>query len=111
MRQAGEQAPSLLIGNGFSIDYFRYKDLLEKADLPENGPERMLFSLLGTVDFESAIMALENGALVERAYKNQKQATAFMADAEKIREALVKAVRARRTLRIGRILPIASRPA
>jgi len=72
MKQAGEK-PSLLIGNGFSIDYFSYKNLLEKAELPEGGPERTLFKLLDTVDFERAIMALENGALVERAYKNEKQ--------------------------------------
>jgi len=93
LKQAGEK-PSLLIGNGFSIEYFSYQNLLEKADLPASGPERALFKVLDTVDFERVIMALEAGALVERAYKNDKQADAFLADADKIREALVKAVRA-----------------
>lgn len=93
MKMAGGEL-SLLIGNGFSINYFSYANLLDKAELAEGGSERELFKLLDTADFERAVMALENAALVERAYKNEKQAAVFAADADTVRAALVKAVRA-----------------
>lgn len=52
-----------------------------------------MFKALDTVDFERVIHALENAAVVERAYKDVKRATQFAGDADRLRDALVKAVR------------------
>lgn len=84
---------SLLIGNGFSIQHFNYRNLLEKAGLQNDSPVRRLFQVLDTLDFESVICALEDAALVAQAYANDKHVLAFKADANRLREALVRAVR------------------
>lgn len=84
---------SLLIGNGFSVKYFSYKSLLEKAGLDPNGPLRALFDTLETVDFEIVIRALEDAALVERTYKKEARSTLLSSEADKLRRALVHAVR------------------
>lgn len=92
MKAAGN-CPSLMIANGFSIKYFRYSNLLEKSGLDEAGPLRGLFNALATVDFEIAIRALEDAALVEKTYNKDKRATVLSSEAEKLRGALVHAVR------------------
>jgi hypothetical protein len=84
---------SLLIANGFSIKYFRYANLLEKAGLDSGSPLRRLFDSLSTVDFEIVIRALEDAALVERTYNKIKRATLLSSEADKLRRALVHAVR------------------
>ena len=61
---------ALLIGNGFSAQYFNYANLLAEARLEEGSPIKALFDQLGTVDFEAVIRALENATIVERAYGN-----------------------------------------
>jgi Domain of unknown function (DUF4917) len=83
----------LLIGNGFSIQHFSYKTLLEKAGLDPDGPLRALFPTLDTVDFEIVIRALEDAARVEKTYKKLKRADLLQKDADKLRRALVHAIR------------------
>lgn len=84
---------TLLIGNGFSIEHFNYRTLLENAGLAEDDPLRNLFTALGTFDFEAAIRALEDAAVVEGAYSHDHQAATFAGDADRLREALVHAIR------------------
>lgn len=85
---------ALLIGNGFSAQYFNYANLLAETKLEEGSPIRNLFEGLGTVDFEAVIRALEDATLVERAYGNEEHAAQLDADAQQVREALVTAVNA-----------------
>lgn len=49
--------------------------------------------VLGTVDFETVIKALEDAAVVERAYNKEKRALLFFSEADKLRRALVHAIR------------------
>lgn len=84
---------ALLIGNGFSAQYFNYATLLAESGLDAGTPLRRLFELLDTADFEAVVRALEDAALVETAYENKPHAQALSTDAQKVREALVNAVR------------------
>jgi Domain of unknown function (DUF4917) len=93
IKLAGGKNCTLLLGNGFSIKYFNYKNLLEKADLPAGDPVRILFDRLGTVDFERVVKTLEDASVVERAYGNDVHSDALVVDANRLREALVHAVR------------------
>lgn len=58
----------LLLGNGFSIacraDIFHYGSLFAQADFTGYPEAKSVFELLGTQDFEVAIHALENAALI-----------------------------------------------
>ncbi|MDT3380073.1 DUF4917 family protein [Labrys neptuniae] len=90
-RTEGEDR-ALLIGNGFSAEYFSYSNLLDKSGLAIGTPIRNLFTALGTVDFEAVVRALEGAVLVERAYGNAAHAADIEADAQKVREALVEAI-------------------
>jgi hypothetical protein len=94
LKQAGTKKCSLLLGNGFSMPYSSYKTLLEKADLSAEDPLRVLFDRLETVDFERVVGALESASLVEAAYGNTGRSESLTADAKRVREALVNAVRA-----------------
>jgi hypothetical protein len=84
---------TLLIGNGFSAKYFNYKTLLEKSGLDADGPLHALFKVLDTVDFEVVIKALEEASMVEKTYTNVKRATLLLTESEKLRRALVHAIR------------------
>lgn len=84
---------TLLVGNGFSAQYFNYANLLEKSGLEPESPIRNLFKKLGTVDFEAVVRALESAALVELAYDHAKHAEELERDAQAVREALVQAVK------------------
>ena len=88
------KAKALLIGNGFSAQHFSYSNLLAEARLEDGNPVKALFEQLNTVDFEVVIHALQDAAMVERAYDNIDQANRFEKDARKVREALVTAVNA-----------------
>ena len=83
---------ALLIGNGFSAEYFSYRNLLDKSGLAAGTPLRDLFDVLSTVDFEAVVRALEGAVMVERAYGNTGHASEIEADAQKVREALVAAI-------------------
>ncbi|OIQ38099.1 MAG: hypothetical protein BM560_20140 [Roseobacter sp. MedPE-SWde] len=83
---------ALLIGNGFSIQYFNYSNLLAEAKLDEGGPIKKLFEELNTVDFEAVVRSMEDAVIVERAYGNNDHAAELKQDAQAVREALVTAV-------------------
>ncbi|MCK0166967.1 DUF4917 family protein [Jannaschia sp. S6380] len=85
---------ALLIGNGFSAQYFNYTNLLAETQLKDDSPIKALFDQLGTVDFEAVIRALEDASVVERAYGNADHADQLVGDAQIVREALVAAVNA-----------------
>ena len=87
------QDRTLLIGNGFSAQYFSYANLLTEAGLEAGGPIRNLFDNLGTVDFEAVVRSLEDAVIVERSYQNDEHAGELETDAQRVREALVQAVR------------------
>ena len=82
----------LLIGNGFSANYFNYANLLAEARLEKGSPIKALFDHLETVDFEAVIRALEDATVVERAYGREQHANQIEMDAQRVREALVIAV-------------------
>lgn len=83
---------ALLIGNGFSSEYFSYANLLAKSGLEGSDPLLSLFAALETVDFERVVRALDDAALVERAYGKDERADQFLGDAQRVREALVRAI-------------------
>lgn len=83
----------LLLGNGFSIDHFNYRTLLEKSGLDDADPLKAMFGALNTFDFEIVIRALEEAAVVERTYGDNAKADKFLGDADRLRLALVQAVR------------------
>lgn len=83
---------ALIVGNGFSAEYFNYKTLLESSGLKGGTPIGNLFDELGTVDFEAVINALIQGSVVERAYGDDARSAEFIRDAQAVREALVSAV-------------------
>jgi hypothetical protein len=93
MKQAAGTDCGLLLGNGFSIQHFNYKTLLEKSGLKADEPIRLLFDLLETVDFERVVKTLEDASIVETVYGNDPHSTELLADANRLREALVQAVR------------------
>ncbi|MCL2595745.1 MAG: DUF4917 family protein, partial [Promicromonosporaceae bacterium] len=77
-RRSPGAKPSVLLGNGFSIDYdrgrFAYKSLSEKAELTELSQDKsFLFDLLETDDFESAIEKLQKAAELVKAYGDSKK--------------------------------------
>jgi hypothetical protein len=88
----GGEERALLIGNGFSIEYFSYSNLLAEAKLEEGGSIKALFDALKTVDFEAVVRSMEDAAIVERAYDNEEHAEQLVKDAQTVREALVTAV-------------------
>jgi hypothetical protein len=85
---------ALLIGNGFSAEYFSYASLLAESGLEEGTPLRNLFAALDTVDFEAVVRALDGAVVVERAYGHDVHADELDAHAQAVREALVHAVNA-----------------
>lgn len=86
------ESRALLVGNGFSAQYFTYANLLAESGLEAGKPLRNLFDALGTVDFEKVVRALEDAVVVERAYGNAGHAEELSAHAQEVREALVRAV-------------------
>ncbi|ESY74086.1 hypothetical protein X743_09605 [Mesorhizobium sp. LNHC252B00] len=74
MKRTEGEDRALLLGNGFSAQYFSYRNLLDKSGLAAGTPVRDLFDALATVDFEAVVRALEGAVLVERAYGNAAHA-------------------------------------
>ncbi len=83
---------ALLIGNGFSAQYFAYDSLLSESGLKKGTPLRNLFEALETADFEAVIRALEGAVIVEQAYGNEEHSKELEVHAQEVREALVRAV-------------------
>jgi hypothetical protein len=77
MKQAAGTDCGLLLGNGFSIQHFNYKTLLEKSGLKADEPIRLLFDLLETVDFERVVKTLEDASIVETVYGNDPHSASF----------------------------------
>lgn len=92
IQQTEDEDRALLIGNGFSAKYFTYSTLLAASGLAEGQPIRNLFERLDTADFEAVVRALEDAAVVERAYGNEAHATELENHAQEVREALVCAL-------------------
>ncbi len=86
------QDRALLLGNGFSVEYFSYANLLSRTGLEVGDPLLSLFEALDTVDFERVVRALDDSALVETAYGDEERASTFREDAQRVRDALVKAI-------------------
>lgn len=93
LEQTDARNRQILIGNGFSIRHFSYRNLLEQAALGDCDPVRELFAKLDTYDFESVIRALEDASLVESAYGQKDSSDLFRDDAIRVKEALVHAIR------------------
>jgi Domain of unknown function (DUF4917) len=93
IKQTEGKNRAVLLGNGFSIQHFSYRTLLEKSGLTDVDPLTSLFKALGTYDFEKVIRALEDAAVVESAYGNAEQSDLFSKDADRLRQSLVNAVR------------------
>jgi hypothetical protein len=91
--RSDSQHREILLGNGFSIRHFSYRNLLEKAELDDSDPIRELFSRLDTYDFEAVIRALDDASLVASAYGHQDLSDRFSADAVPVKEGLVHAIR------------------
>lgn len=86
------QDRTLLLGNGFSIDYFDYSSLLEESGIEDSSPLKSLFANLDTKDFELVMRSLEEAATVERVYGNNTQSQTFIEDANALREGLIHAI-------------------
>lgn len=89
-----QHSRSLLVGNGFSYSYFNYNNLLNNAGLETNPSLLSLFDAFTTVDFELVIRHLEEAATVEERYNKLSRALALRKEANKLRRALVHAIRA-----------------
>ena len=87
------QDRSLLMGNGFSIQHFSYQTLLKETNLEADEPLWKLFEAFDTFDFEAVIRSLDGAAGVEEVYGNYAQATQFRQEADRLRKALVLAIR------------------
>lgn len=98
LEMSTDDSRSVLLGNGFSIAragaIFNYANLLDKSGLPEQSPIRNVFRELATSDFEEVMRALEHAARIEAAYEDAAKSAQFQQDAEAVREALIRAVRA-----------------
>lgn len=92
LARTADEDRALLIGNGFSAEYFNYRDLLDKSGLEPGTPVRDLFDALGTVDFETVVRTLEATIVVERVYGQADHANQIEADAQTVREALVNSI-------------------
>lgn len=86
------QDRTLLLGNGFSINYFNYGSLLEASGIQDGSPLKNLFARLDTKDFELVMRSLEDAAIVEEVYGNNAQAKTFNDDASALREGLIHAI-------------------
>lgn len=93
-----EKKRNLLLGNGFSISQtkgkFSYGNLLQQANFDSADPVKKIFEIFNTVDFEQVIEALEHAAVIEDAYADNEKKQVFEKDAEKVREALIQAIKA-----------------
>ncbi len=91
--KAGTGAKYLLLGNGFSIDFkpdiFSYNALFSKAKFPDGSKIPAVFETLGVQDFECAVSALENAAIIAPIYTAQADSEAMNKDANIIKEQLI----------------------
>lgn len=99
--QASCEELSLLLGNGFSIDYdpmtFRYESLAAEAKLPGlSVAKEELFDRLGTDNFELIIERLRAAAALETTYQfGVEVAERMESDARVVRNGLADVIAAR----------------
>ena len=93
LKRTEGQKRSLLLGNGFSATHFSYANLLEQSGIAADDPIRGVFGALDTFDFERVMNALEASAVVSAAYSDAKAEEIYIADAERLREGLIHAIR------------------
>ena len=93
IERADDVDRNLLIGNGFSAQYFTYSSLLETPPIPENLLIQNLFRQLNTDDFECVIAMLEDAARVADAYNCDEHSERLRTDAVSVRQTLVNAIR------------------
>lgn len=96
---ADGKTPHVLLGNGFSRacrdDIFAYAALFDRADFAALSPQaRQAFDALNTRDFEIVMRALRAAAALIRVYKQEEPelAVRLEADADGLREVLVRAI-------------------
>tara|TARA_R110002096_G_scaffold257381_1_gene450741 strand:+ start:62476 stop:63468 length:993 start_codon:yes stop_codon:yes gene_type:complete len=85
---------SLLTGNGFSINYFNYSDLMDAAGIEEGMSIKALFDVLNTVDFETVMKSLQDAVVVATAYDDADQAEKYENEKNAVRQSLVRAIHA-----------------
>jgi hypothetical protein len=96
-KASGYSKRHLVLGNGFSIacapKIFTYGSLFERAK-PDMSDELLkVFERLNTTDFEEVIPALRRASAIIPIYKDlPKTAARMLADAESLKQTLVKAV-------------------
>ncbi|RVC81499.1 DUF4917 family protein [Mesorhizobium sp. M4A.F.Ca.ET.022.05.2.1] len=99
----------LLLGNGFSIackpDIFAYGSLFEEAKKTMSKELAAIFGAMGTQDFEEVIRALQHAAAIVSVYRPKAVTTKdlLLADAEKLKIDLIKAVAGRHPARPNEI--------
>ena len=93
--ETNSYSKTLLIGNGFSIDYLKYDDLFRAytANYSNNKKIIDLFKRLGTTDFEKVLRSLDEACIVAQAYGNCPHANEIKRDAQALREALIETIR------------------
>jgi len=107
-RGAGHNKRHLLLGNGFSRalrnDIFSYDALFDRAEFGTLSPlARRAFDVLGTTDFEVVMRALRGAASLVEIYAadNPGLAEQMRADADGLRELLVRTIAANHPSRPG----------
>jgi hypothetical protein len=99
----------LLLGNGFSIackpDIFSYGSLFQEAKKTMSPQLASIFETLKTQDFEEVIRALQKSATIVGVYKPELSAlkSGLLADSEKLKADLIKAVAGRHPARLSEI--------
>jgi hypothetical protein len=94
----GDKLPHVLLGNGFSRacldDIFSYDSLFDRSDFKDIPYAREAFGALGTTDFEVVMKSLHHAAQLAVVYQDNDTALAdrFAADAEKLKDVLVRAI-------------------
>lgn len=107
---AGHTKKHLLLGNGFSRalrnDIFSYDALFDRAEFGTLSPlARRAFDVLGTTDFEIVMRALRGAASLVEIYASQNPGLAeqMRADADGLRELLVRTIAANHPGRPGEV--------
>jgi len=105
-----KRPPHLLLGNGFSRalrdDIFAYDALFDRADFAGLSPEaRQSFDVLRTRDFESVMRTLRSAAALLSIYEpgNPGRAQRLRADADALRDLLVRTIASNHPDRPGEI--------
>lgn len=98
MESVGKAKKHLLLGNGFSVDLkpdiFSYSALVSKANFVVDSTIEKIFKILGTSDFEVAVQAIENAAMITPLYGGASDSliAGMRNDAKTIKDKLIELV-------------------